>query len=53
MVAHVGGQDEADDPLSKDLILVLREALDEVILLFVQDSEKLRSVEVFLNGNII
>ena len=49
MSSHISRQDDADKSLSERLKVIPRELFQEVIVSLVEESERLGSVEVFLN----
>ena len=49
MSSHISRQDDANESLSERLKVIPREILQEVIVSLVEESERLGSVEVFLN----
>jgi len=49
MARHVSGEDDADKALAESLKVVSREVFQEVVIIFVQDGERLSRVEVLLH----
>ena len=49
MARHVSGEDDADEALAESLKVVSREVFQEVVIIFVQDGERLSRVEVLLH----